>query len=177
MRVQKTRRACARGSRRPLSVSVGVFADLFGVHRNTVATWVREGLPVQRRRGRVTDLDLAAGIQWMRKRDLAAFEARLEAATSTPDIDAARARKVAAEADLAELERDRRRGELVQTDAVEARWGEMAHSIREGVMSLPGMAVQAAIIRPDQEATLDDLCRSALTVLSRPPTGEEGEEP
>ncbi len=167
----------ARKKPSPWVVPVGTFAELLGVHRNTTGAWLKAGMPIRRRVGRVTELDLGAALRWLRKRDETAWEARLEAAVSSPDIDHARARKLGAEADLAELERDRKRGEMVQTDAVEARWGEMVHSIREGVMSVPGMAVQAGLIRPDQETTLDDLCRSALTLLSRPPAGEEGEEP
>lgn len=145
-----------------LTVSATAFADLLGVHRNSVGNWLKDGLPIARRRGREAVLDLAVALQWIRKRDADAADQRLAEATADPDLDRAKARKMMAEADMAELQRDQRRGLLVGASDVEERWAEMVVSLRESVMSVPGVAVQSGLIRPSQEAQLEDLCRDAL---------------
>jgi len=150
-------------------VSLTEFAELTGRHRTTVQAWIRAGMPVKRARGGARGahvIDPGPAFRWLLERTEAACEERIAALTANPDASLARARKLAAEADLAELERDRQRDHLLPVDDVEARWMQVAVAVREAVLAIAGVAVQAGIIRPDQEATLDDLCRSALLSLA-----------
>lgn len=148
-------------------VSAADFADLLGVHRNTVGNWIRDGLPVKSRRGRAVQLELAAAFQWVRKQDAAAAEARIEKLMADPDYDRAEARKMIAAADMAEMERDKRRGELVPTADVEERWASVVVAAREAVMAVPGVMVQDGTIRPSQEAHAEGLLRDALTAFGQ----------
>jgi phage terminase Nu1 subunit (DNA packaging protein) len=176
-----------RGTRRHL-LSLADFAGLLGKHRTTVQQWIRDGMPVAKVRGGkqgAHQIELGPALEWHQARleaqleerlrqvesafeerlqaKEASFEARLKALMSSPDIDAARARKTAAEADIAEMERDQKRGDLVPTVDVEERWAGMIISLRENVMAIPGVAVQSGLIPPAREVDLETACRDALT--------------
>lgn len=54
----------------------------------------------------------------------------------------ARGRKESALADLRELERDKRRGELVEVKEVELLWGRIFSNCRNKIMGLPSRIIQ-----------------------------------
>src|SRR3954463_14072305 len=83
-------------------------ADFLGVSLPTVDGYVRRGCPFVERgsKGREWRFNSKAVVDWLRAQDV---EQAL-GATDTPDIEAARLRKVLAEAQLAELELARQRG-------------------------------------------------------------------
>lgn len=119
------------------------------------------------RRGGENHIGLGDAIRWLRARDAAAWKARLDAATSSPDIDAQRARKIRADADIRELDRDERLRELVPAAEVEEHWCSMMESLREALMAVPGTAVQEGLIRADREQHLETLVRDALTIFGK----------
>jgi len=54
----------------------------------------------------------------------------IDALRNPVDIDAEKLRKLTAEADLSEIERDMKRGQLVELDTVQADFARWAHRIR-----------------------------------------------
>lgn len=80
---------------------------------------------------------------------------------------AARARKEAAQADLAEMEAGELRGELYRRDDVVNTWGEMMAAIRSRLLILPSMAApQVAPGRAaEAQAILQKLVHEALSEL------------
>lgn len=115
------------------------FAELLDVHRNTVANWISAGLPAKKK-GRTQEIETVAGVLWVRAREHKAFEEKLEAATSTPDIDRERCRKLKAEADIAEMKRDQTKGELVSLLEAERTWSTHVLQVRARLLSLPSHA-------------------------------------
>ena len=85
------------------------------------------------------------------------------------DYLAARARKEAALADLAEMEAAELRGDLVRTDDVVSCWGEMMASLRARLLVLPSMAapqVSAPGRALEVQGILAKLVNEALSELS-----------
>lgn len=85
------------------------------------------------------------------------------------NYEEARARKVAAEAEIAELELERIKGSLVQAHLVVNAWTDTLASMRAKLISLPSKA--APIVAAEDQAgvcqrVLDDLVREALEELS-----------
>lgn len=142
-------------------VTAARFAELHGVHHNTVGNWLKAGLPV-RRESRVAMIDLAAGIQWVRARDAQAAEAAVEEMRERADPKAVQTRKTAAEARLKELDLAERKGEIVTTSAVAESWAQQTIAVREAVMAVPGIVVQAGLVRPEDERAVGEICRDAL---------------
>jgi phage terminase Nu1 subunit (DNA packaging protein) len=146
-------------------IAAGAFAALLGTHRNTVANWIKdEGLPAHKH-GRVLELSLSEAVRWVRARDLAASEAKLKAATSTPDIDRERQRLVCAQADVAEMDRDRKRGDLVSRPEAERVWSQHVLQVRARLLSLPAHA-RTRGLDPRAVAVIEELVRKALDSLA-----------
>jgi phage terminase Nu1 subunit (DNA packaging protein) len=163
------RKAAARPVEVPASATVSRdrLAEIFGVHANTVALWIKNGMPVASRKGRSSSIQIAAAIRWVRERDAAECERLLEAARSSPDLDALRARKLEAESRIAEAEADLVEGRQVPAADVMDKLSRVVVAIREGVLSLGPRAVQVGIIPPDQEDRLGDLGRDVLRELAK----------
>lgn len=163
---------------RRILLNASAFADLVGVHHNTIGNWLKEGLP-GRRRNRETQIDMAAAVPWVIARQRRDLEAELALLRSGLDEDANKAAKVAAEARLKELDLAERQGRLVYADEVEARWSQVAVAVREAMMAVPGQAVQSGIIEPAREAEMDQIVRDALSTLADapPPASPRPNEP
>lgn len=85
------------------------------------------------------------------------------------DYEEARARKVAAEAEITELELAKVRGELVVADDVVTAWSDTLSSLKAKMVSIPSKA--APIVAAEDSAggcqkVLDELIREALEELS-----------
>ena len=85
------------------------------------------------------------------------------------DYEEARARKVAAEAEITELELAKVRGELVVADDVITAWSDTLSSLKAKLVSIPSKA--APIVAAEDSASgcqqvLDELIREALEELS-----------
>lgn len=81
----------------------------------------------------------------------------------------ARRRKELALAELREMERDRRRGELVPAADVKTKWAAIAGRIRDAVLRIPNKcapAVAAAADAREARAILEAECENILRVLS-----------
>lgn len=152
------------GSRR--YVGKGELAELLDVSDTTVDRWIRRGCPVHTKggRGRAYTFDLGAVFEWRlaHERDLA------DQARKVVKIDDERARKLAAERELAEIELARVRGELVPVDLVAERVTDEYERIRarlEAVASKVAPRVAATksrnvcrdIVRAEIRAALEEL--------------------
>jgi phage terminase Nu1 subunit (DNA packaging protein) len=150
-----------------LVVNQLVFADLLEVDRSTIQTYIRRGLPVVGRRGgrgRSHQIPVGPGFRWVRQMDKAAHEEQLE--KGNPAHEAARLRKLQAEARIAEANAAEREAELVPADQVGERWTRMALEVKERVLVLPAVAVQKGVIPVQQEAALAELAHAALRDLA-----------
>jgi Phage DNA packaging protein, Nu1 subunit of terminase len=90
-------------------------ARLFDVSLTTVDSWRRRGLPVEERggRGRALKFSLPAAIAWRLEQ-----EAGEESSEAVISFEEARTAKMIAEAELARIELQKRRGEIVELDVV-----------------------------------------------------------
>jgi phage terminase Nu1 subunit (DNA packaging protein) len=147
------------------SVSQDVLAQIFGVDRRTVSRWIRAGLPAGKK-GRELSIDLAVAVQWVRTRDAESTEARIAAVRANPDLEAVRARKLTAEARIAEANAAAREGELLSASEVRHRWTSRILAARERLLTLSPVAVQAGLIQPAHERELQRLVNEALSELS-----------
>lgn len=85
------------------------------------------------------------------------------------DYEEARARKVAAEAEITELELAKVRGELVVAEDVVSAWSDTLAGLKAKLISIPSKA--APIVAAEDEAgicqkVIEDLVREALEELS-----------
>ena len=154
---------------RPIIVDLNTFAaDYAEVSRTTAQIWVqREGLPVLRRRGGrggAHEIELVPAIRWLRARDKAAYEEQL--VKGNPAHEAARLRKLQAEARIAEANAAEREAQLVPADKVGERWARMALEVKERSLALPKVAVQKGVIVADQEGALVELVHDVLRDLA-----------
>lgn len=156
-------------------VNVAELAELFGVHRHTVEAWVKDGLPASRgvTPGTPVLAQLRAAVRWVRERDAKRAEEALEKAREG-DPDSSKARKLAAEARLKELTVAEREGQLVPADEVEAAWQQQTAAVREAVMSVSAVLVQAGVVQPQDEAKAEAALRDALVTAADQMTTDMG---
>ena len=97
------------------TVNRSEIAEIFGVDVTTIDRWIRRGCPLQRRGGggRPHEFNTKAVHEW--HVDQAAGDEPAEGVISFED---ARRDKMAAEAELARLDLEKRRGEIVELDVV-----------------------------------------------------------
>ena len=92
----------------------------------------REGVIPKAERGQYDLVGAVRGYVVSACRDLA-----VRAQAGAPDFGVERARLIKAKADLAEMEADGRRGELLPADAVEAAWTAVLARLRARLLVLP----------------------------------------
>ena len=103
---------------------LAVIARLLDLSERRVQQLSREGVIPKAERGRYDLVGAVRGyVAYLR--DLA-----VKAQSGAPDFGVERARLIKAKADLAEMEADGRRGELLPADAVEAAWTAVLARLR-----------------------------------------------
>lgn len=132
-------------------------ADVFGVSLQTVDQWVRKGLGC-RKAGHEVIFNSAAVTAFLEKQ----AEARAIASNKPADADEARSRKLAAEAEIAEMQRDKMRGDLVDISSVESVVAEEYGAVRSKLLALPGKLAPIIAIEAD-EITCRDLIERGIT--------------
>lgn len=141
-------------------------AEYYGVEDRTVTNWVNgmPACPSWKENGR-RYFDSVKVAAWREAK------ARADALRNTEplDLEKARARKMAADAELAELELARVRGEQVQVETVRETWSAIATKIRAQLLAAPGR-YSARIVGvdslPDAQRHLDAIVRDVLNELS-----------
>lgn len=150
-------------------VSQSECASVFGVHRNTVAAWVKKNCPVvqvgNKSQGRDWILDTAAVAQWRAEQAVQNAVGNTEAATE----DELRCRKLAAEVTIAEIDAAKKRGEVALLGEVEKVWRDYLLEFKARIRQVPTrVAGQLLGVTNETEikAVLLDEIDETLTVLS-----------
>jgi phage terminase Nu1 subunit (DNA packaging protein) len=162
------------------TVSLSEIAAVFDVDTDTIGLWRQAGMPQRKISGRPR-FEVAACVQWRREKDKK--DAR---DTTAPDEGKQRARKIAADADLAELKVRERRGQLVQVDEAERQVGRVVTTIRARVLAIRGRWAPRILgleTMAQATSTLDAIATDILATLSEsadeiledePPASDEG---
>jgi phage terminase Nu1 subunit (DNA packaging protein) len=110
---------------------IGVIARLLDLTERRVQQLSREGVIPKAERG---EYDLVGAVRGyvVYLRDLA-----MKAQAGAPDFAAERARLIRARADLAEMEAEGRRGELLSAELVEVAWTAVLARLRARLLVLP----------------------------------------
>lgn len=141
-----------------LNVPAGAIAAILDVDPSRLRQLVKLGFP----RTAPGSYPLAACVRWYvnfwrRKAD------------SSSAIEEGRARKIAAEAALAEIELEQKRGAVVSVDIVAATVSEEYANVRARILSLPTKTAPLVATQSrtnECRATLDDAVREILAELS-----------
>lgn len=140
-------------------------ALIFGVTLVTIGNWIRKGLAHE-----ATEREVLLNTATIARFIEAEAAARASAA-ATPvahDIEAARLKKLSSEAELAALELQRQRGEVVLIEEVAKEFGEACAAVRAKLLAIPSkLAARLAV--EDTEAACHRLVsegvHDALTEL------------
>lgn len=153
------------------TVNAARLARLHGVHVNTITYWINAGCPVKTAgsaRARRHEFDTAAVVRWLVGR---AIEEATAGKASTPD-DELRRRRLAADTSLAEMAAAKKRGELVEVEAVERATAVEYLAIRARLLTVDAR-VSPLIVGETDERKIRNAIRSevedALTELAGDP--------
>ena len=113
-------------------------ADSFGAAPPAIDRWIKQGCPISKRgsRGVEWEFDLADVIRW--RVDVAVREATGDGPSN---MDAAKLRKMSAEAELAELELAKAVGDVAPIRDFERTTARLMSTIQTNVMNVPARAV------------------------------------
>lgn len=118
-----------------MRLTVKQLAEFYDVDRRTITNWVNStpGCPSWKE-GSERFFDSVKVAAWREAKARAESER-----DATPlDLEEARARKMTADAELAELELGRLRGELVPVDAVRTTMADLTSRVRAQLLAIPG---------------------------------------
>jgi len=152
-----------------MAVTLTAFADLVGKSLPTLRAALRRGLPSLGRQGREHRLDLRAALRWWLEDLEARHEAELEGASDDPAMQAARRRKLEADASLREQQLAIRSGTLIDVAVAERIGFDSARTIRESVLNVPDRIAAELAAEGDEakvHTRLSDELTLALTAAS-----------
>ncbi|OGT03313.1 MAG: hypothetical protein A2143_08060 [Gallionellales bacterium RBG_16_57_15] len=146
----------------PILKTQSEFADLIGVHKSHITRLKQHGRLVMVGAGKAARVDVVAsklrltetegGRDDVAARHAAAKGQEAPAAPSEKRVDA-QTRKEAAQADVAEMERDVMRGGLIARDQVEQALADVVAFARQGIENLPHR-VAAQLVNKDFDAIM-----------------------
>ena len=159
---------------------IAVIAKLLDLSERRIQQLSREGVIPKAERGRY---DLVGAVRGyvVYLRDLA-----VRAQAGAPDFGVERARLIKAKADIAEMEADGRRGELLPADAVEAAWTAVLARLRARLLVLPDRLAPLCVeemtiagvrdqIRKAVREALDELASTPVVAADPDGTGAAGD--
>jgi phage terminase Nu1 subunit (DNA packaging protein) len=135
-------------------------AKALKVTRQAVHKWVKDGLPHRVEKG-TARFDLAEVVDWR-------IEQARHQAREGSDLGTEQARKMSADADIAEMKRDQLRGDLVPAVDVERRMERLCAYVRVRVLGVRGKwspKVLGLGTMADATATMDALASDILEAL------------
>lgn len=150
-------------------------AQIFGVSDQTVRKWVGKGCPVlkqggQQREWQFSTADVSGWLVAQQKRSNSAEHV---------DLEEAKRRKLAAEAELAEIEAAAKRGELVPIDTVARVISDQFTACRARLLSIPTKLAPVLISSTDivecrtlLEAAVDEALHELIGYVA--PEGDDG---
>jgi phage terminase Nu1 subunit (DNA packaging protein) len=142
-------------------------AHLLNVSRTTLAAWIRDGMPYLKRADRDEGIpwvfDIAEVVRWR--------EERAAQGNGTPtDYLEAQTRKMAAEAELAEIKLAKERGDAVSIRDTEKAWSNIMVNFRAKMLTLPQRLAPILVGQSNERAIagmLKEEIYQALDELSR----------
>ena len=141
-------------------------AEHYNVEDRTVTNWVNSDPPCPSfKEGRLRYFDSAAVAAWKEQK---AVSAALRS-TEPVDFEKAKARKMAADAELAELELARVRGDQVPVDAFREKVRDVATRVRAQLLAAPGRysaRIVGLATLPEAQRSLDAIVRDVLNELT-----------
>lgn len=150
-------------------VSQSGCAEIFGVHRNTIAAWVKQGCPFVQRgnksQGKDWVFDTAEVAQW--RADKAVRDSVGD--TNESSEDELRRRKLAAETTIAEIDAAKKRGEVALLEEIERIWRDSLLELKARIRLLPSRVAGRLVGLSDEteiKSVLLDEVDQSLTVLS-----------
>ena len=149
-------------------VSQTELALIFGVSRQSVRAWEARGCPVERkaqRKGEPSRYSVAAVLRWREE------QAAMAAVLGALDMNAARRRKPAAQATLAEIELAKIRGEVVEISAVAEKFGDALSAVRARLLALGSTLAPRLELATDvasRKEMIEDALKEALEPISGP---------
>jgi phage terminase Nu1 subunit (DNA packaging protein) len=155
------------------SQPIGVIARLLDLSERRIQQLSRDGVIPKAERGQY---DLVAAVRGYVAylRDLA-----VKAQAGAPDFGVERARLIKAKADIAEMEAEGRRGELLPAEAVEAAWTAILARLRARLLVLPDRLAPICVEEATIAGVRDQIrkaVREALLELSETPVFAEEPE-
>jgi len=137
-------------------------AEWYNVDPRTVTNWQLEDPPIpSEKRGKVRWFDTAAVARWMEQRAI-----RRAPAPPPPDLEEAKARKLSAEAELAEYQLAQARGEFIAVADLDAKVGPMLDTFRAKLLAIPGRLAPHVVACRDIADARDLLERELAMVLA-----------
>ena len=140
---------------------LAVIARLLDLSERRVQQLSREGVIPKAERGRYDLVGAVRGyVAYLR--DLA-----VKAQAGAPDFGVERARLIKAKADLAEMEADGRRGELLPAEAVEAAWTAVLARLRARLLVLPDRLAPLCVEETTIAGVRDQIRKAVREALAR----------
>ena len=138
------------------------FAELVGLTTRQIRNMEKSGIP-HRASGNRKLYPVPAAILWWRDREVE----RAVASVEVGDIEAARLRKMQAEAARSELELARERGDLIHVDDLEQLHQAPLATIRARLLALPGQIAAELPIEPVESVEIiEPLVHAMMSELS-----------
>ena len=161
-------------------VSLADLALMLGVGRSTILSWTKQGMPYEQRADRNLALpwifDTVQVVRWLEAR------ASRAAVNDMPtDYVEAKARKLAAEAELTEIRLAKERGDALSAHDVERTWTGLVTNFRAKMLAIPHRLAPILVSQLNERVianTLKAEIHEALDELSRgkPPVDIPGGE-
>ncbi|MEH6630177.1 MAG: terminase small subunit [Halopseudomonas aestusnigri] len=153
-------------------VSLAKLSSILGCSDPTARKYIKDGMPVAETgsSGQGYKIDTAVCVRWLIDR------ARKVAGGEVNHYDADRARKMAADADKSEMERDVMRGETVEVNVAVSMVADRLATVRARLLGMPtkvAVKVAAAKKREDVIEILDGEITQLLKELSGAETEED----
>lgn len=129
---------------------VDQLAQYFGVSRQTVHVWLKEGMPLKKRGapGRAHQFETSEVIRWYK--DKAVKAATADGDSDLMNIEEAKRRKIAAEAGIVEINLAKARGEVVPLEEVERELANKFAQFRSRIRKVPERCVLRVIGEKNQ---------------------------
>jgi phage terminase Nu1 subunit (DNA packaging protein) len=151
-----------------MHVSVPEAGKIFGVSRNQILNWIKDGCPVVEKGERGKQgyvLDTREMTQWREKRAVNNATASMDSMTK----EEAQRRKISAEAELAELEIAKKRGDVVLLTEMQSALENEYAEVRSTLRKIPERCVLRVIGMTDEgdiKAIILEEVDNALKLLS-----------
>lgn len=150
---------------------------IFGIHKNTIANWIKEGCPVyqkSRGRGGRHQFNIQEVVAWREQRAVIAATGN----TTQIDMEEAKRRKVAAEAGIVELELARKKGQVADLEEVERKLSNKFAQLSSRLRKVPERVVMQVLGETDEVKVKKMILREideCLTLLAEEDADDESE--